>query len=210
MDLVSPTPNRLEYIHDDKVQARVSIVILAIGAIACAVGGLAADSLWPSAVALVAAGALIVRIHRQAARTRVIFDKANDRLLLEHRSVSGRLIGSERLALSALENVVLERAGFFHNFLSRKVWQRPVLIVAGRRVPLTHMSYESSDAPSEVVDRLREKLELPRSMRMMDDAPSTPSPASSPPRKPRAEDRDGDDLERRAREIRRRNAEQEG
>ncbi|NBN63720.1 hypothetical protein GWI72_03700 [Microvirga tunisiensis] len=210
MDLVSPTPNRVEYIHDDKAQTRVAIFIVGIGAIACIVGSLVADSVWPAVLVGFAAFLAILRLQRQCARTKVVFDKANDRLLLEHRTPGGRLMGSERLQLSHLENVVLERAGLLHNFMSKKVWQRPVMIVAGRRVPLTFASYEAGSQPEEIAAQLREKFELPRSARFAGTSDET-APSSPGKAKRRAQE-DQDEggmvaLARRARAIRQRSAE---
>ncbi|MCY1705938.1 hypothetical protein [Pannonibacter sp. SL95] len=212
MDLVNPTPNRIEYIHDDKAQTRVGIFIIGIGALACVVGSLVADSFWPALLVAVIAGTLILRLHRQSARTKVIFDKTNDRLLLEHRTPGGRLMGSERLQLSHLENVVLERAGFLHNFMSKKVWQRPVMIVAGRRIPLTYASFETGGVAEDIAAQLREKFELPRSARFSDAVAATEAAAGGKARKTQSEEpEDGgmSALAKRARAIRQRSAESE-
>lgn len=212
MDLVNPTPNRIEYIHDDKAQTRVGIFIIGIGALACVVGSLVADSFWPALLVAVIAGTLILRLHRQSARTKVIFDKTNDRLLLEHRTPGGRLMGSERLQLSHLENVVLERAGFLHNFMSKKVWQRPVMIVAGRRIPLTYASFETGGVAEDIAAQLREKFELPRSVRFSDLGSEPETGSGSKTRRNHADDLDDGGmsaLAKRARAIRQRSAESE-
>ncbi|WP_106755329.1 hypothetical protein [Pannonibacter carbonis] len=212
MDLVNPTPTRIEYIHDDKAQTRVGSFIIGIGGIACVVGSLVADSFWPALLVAVIAGVVILRLHRQCARTKVIFDKTNDRLLLEHRTPGGRLMGSERLQLSHLENVVLERAGILHNFMSKKVWQRPVMIVAGRRVPLTFASYETGGVAENIAAQLREKFELPRSARFNEIAPAPEQGKTIKSRKSVSDEPDDggmNALAKRARAIRDRSAESE-
>ncbi|WP_374629273.1 hypothetical protein [Pannonibacter indicus] len=167
MDLVSPSPTRTEYIHDDRTQTRVAMVIIGFGAAACVVGSLMANSIWPAALASLISGSIILRLHLQTARTRVIFDTHGNKLLLEHRTPSGRLLGSGRYELSSLENVVAEKAGPLHNFMSRKVWQRPVMIIAGQRVPLTYRSFETGSGTAEIITQLRDRFGLPRSARSM-------------------------------------------
>lgn len=167
MDLVSPSPTRTEYIHDDRTQTRVAMVIIGFGAAACVLGSVMASSIWPAALVCLISGGIMIRLHRQTARTRVIFDTNGNKLLLEHRMPSGKLLGSARYELSNLENVVIEKAGPLHNFMSRKIWQRPVMIIAGQRVPLTYRSFETGSSTQEIVTQMRDRFGLPRSARSM-------------------------------------------